>query len=161
MRRAWKLFAAVLLAAACGDGVFDPTVVNRGLTFFGEVQVVPAEDPVIVASLQVRNHSLLPIERTFPGGCFIERMQVFERRGGDPRLVWDSDDRTEPHACTDDLALVDLAPGELAAPANWRFGARVSELRAASVPPGTYAVAVWFRLDDGLRRVGVSEAAVP
>lgn len=162
MCRPGMVMAAGLLVSACGGGPLDPTTTADGLTFFGEAEFVAAEDPFIMARLRVRNDAIIRIERTFLGGCFIQRMQLFERGGEDLTPVWDSDDRTEPHGCTDDLALVDLRPGETVAPANWRFGATLAELHEASVPSGTYAIAVWFRLDDEeLGRVGVGEVTLP
>lgn len=155
---------AVLLGlslAACGGGPLDPTVTEDGLTFFGDAAVVLEDEPRVVATLEVRNDAIRRIERTFDGGCFVERLQVFDPRGGEPRLVWDSADREEPHACTDDLALIDLAPGETAAPPTWGFGVTLAELSEAGVGPGTYAIAIWFRPDEDLQRLGVGEVQVP
>ena len=86
------------------------------------------------------------IERTFDGGCFIRRFQAYLEEDGARRLAWDSD-RSPNWACTDDLAIIDLFPGETARPHNWGAGVPVAQMRD-SLPAGRYEIVIRIQADD-------------
>jgi hypothetical protein len=144
------------LAIGCGH-ILGPSAVVDGLRFMATASVEPAEPPflsdtAIFASVTVRNVSVRPIERTYDGGCFIRRFQAFRDVDGERRLAWDSD-RSVNWACTDDLAIVSLAPGEQASPHNWRVGVQRSVLRD-SLPAGRYEIVIRIQANDETIRAG-------
>ncbi|MDX1393237.1 MAG: hypothetical protein R3195_02555 [Gemmatimonadota bacterium] len=139
---------AVVAVVACDDAL-APSAEVDGLRFTATADVGPlagASDPVVSASVSVRNVAGRRIERTYDGGCFIRRFQAFLEQGGVRRLAWDSD-RSPNWACTDDLALIDLAPGETARPHNWGAGVPVAQMRD-SLPAGRYEIVIRIQADD-------------
>lgn len=151
-----KLRSVVLfgvLSAGC-SGVLDPTAKVDGLEFTGEANVVnlgQGED-FLEATVRVRNVAGGRIGRTYDGGCFIRRLQAFLEVGSERRLAWDSD-RDPNRGCTDDLALLDLAPGEEASPHNWRASVRLAEVRD-SFPAGQYEIVIHIQAGDRQIRAG-------
>ncbi len=148
--------------AAC-QGLLDPTIEVNGLRFEGSATTVldrvpGALESFVEGSVSVRNVSLRRIQRTFDGGCFIRRLQAFREVEGERRLAWDSD-RAEPRGCTDDLAIVNLAPGEATSPENWRFAVRFSEIRD-SLPAGRYEIALWIGASREDVRIGAGEVVL-
>lgn len=144
-------------AAACGH-VLGPVTVVEGLRFTASTVVEPAEpaylsDTAIFASVKVRNVSGHRIEREYDGGCFIRRFQAFLEADGGRRLAWDSD-RDPEWACTDDLAILSLAPGQEASPPTWRVSVRRSRLRD-SLPAGRYEIVIRIQANDESIRAGV------
>lgn len=163
--RGSKVLTVIGVAVLAGcQGLLDPTIEVDGLRFQGAATTVLARPPgapdsYVMGSVSVRNVSLRRIQRTFDGGCFIRRLQAFREVGGERRLAWDSD-RAERRGCTDDLAIVDLAPGEATSPANWCFAVRFSEIRGDSLPAGRYEIALWIGASREDVRIGAGEVAL-
>ncbi len=162
--RGSRIPTAIGLAFLAGcQGLLDPTIEVNGLRFRGSATTVLARvsggtDSYVEGSVSVQNVSLRRIERTFDGGCFIRRLQAFREVEGERRLVWDSD-RAEPRGCTDDLAIVNLAPGEATSPESWRFAVRFSAIRD-SLPAGRYEIALWIGASREDVRVGAGEVVL-
>lgn len=162
--KASRAVVTIGLASLAGcQGLLDPTIQVDGLRFQGSATTVLAQPPgapdsYVMGSVSVLNVSLRRIERTFDGGCFIRRLQAFREVEGERRLVWDSD-RAEPRGCTDDLAIVNLAPGEATSPESWRFAVRFSAIRD-SLPAGRYEIALWIGASREDVRVGAGEVVL-
>jgi hypothetical protein len=128
-----------------------------GLRFTGAAKIAPtvppnAADQFVEAVVTVRNVSRRPLERTYDGGCFIRRFQAYLDDGAERRLAWDSA-RSANWACTDDLAILNLRPGEETSPANWRAGIRLSEIRD-SLPAGRYEIVIQIQAGEQTIRAG-------
>lgn len=112
-------------------------------------------DPFGLVGVRAQNVSSFPIQRTYDGGCFIRRTQAYLISGGDRRLAFDSD--LEPNwGCTDDLAILDLDPGEEAEPPGWHIAVPFADVRE-SFPAGRYEIVIRIQAGDRMLSAGVVE----
>lgn len=151
--------ALVMVLVACGSSL-GPAVEEDGLRFMGSVVQVPSPDEVLLDfTVTVRNGALRRIQRTLLGGCFIDRIRLFRESPGEPTLVWDTADRLDLRACTDDLVALDLAPGEIAGPPTWRAIRSPSD-QGVVIVPGFYSAEITLRFEDELERLLVDDIRI-
>lgn len=116
-----------------------------GLTYF-LTATVPTDSPQHVRGrLSATNTSDAVVYAELPGGCML--WPIAYREGAWTAPAWDMRRLTD--ACTLDLAILHLAPGETSPQRLWNYGVRHLDILGDSLPPGEYRIGATIYPDPG------------
>jgi hypothetical protein len=119
------------------SGDMPPAGVTVGGLTYSLTATVPADSPQHVRGrLIATNTSDAALHAELPGGCML--WPIAYREGAWSAPAWDIRRLTD--ACTLDLAILHLAPGESSAQRLWNYSVRHLDILGDSLPPGEYRI---------------------